>query len=400
MTRDRPTTILQVLPALDTGGVERSTIEMVQAIVASGGHALVASAGGRLVPHVERAGGKHVTLSLMTKDPLNIWLNAGRLSRIIRDEGVDVVHARSRAPGWSAWMAARRSGVPFVTTWHGVYGEDFWGKKRFNSVMGKGDRVIAASVYIAERMMGSYRVNPARIRVIPRGVDPASFDPTVVGGDRVHKLAQAWRLQAGARVVMLPARITRWKGAEALIDALGLLAARDVYCILVGSDQGREAFSRSLAKRAERYGMLEMLRMVGHCEDMPAALRLADVVVCTSLRPEPFGRSVIEAQAMRRPVVAFNHGGAGETVVDELTGFLVPPGDVAALSAAIGRALALPDEARDCLGWRARHSVLNSYTTALMQQATLDVYAEVLKTEVAFSKDLRMALHAAAAHAR
>lgn len=378
MTTNPKPIVLQVLPALDTGGVERGTVEMVQAIAACGGTALVVSAGGRMVAHVERAGGRHIGMALMTKDPLNIWLNAGRLTRLIREEGVQLVHARSRAPAWSAWLAARRAGVPFVTTWHGIYAEDFPGKRMYNSVMARGDRVIAASRYIAARVATGYRVEPSRLRVIPRGVDTAAFDPEGVGGDRVHRLAQAWRIPTEGRVVMLPARVTRWKGAEAFLDAAGMIARPHVYWVLVGSDQGREDFSRELVHRAERRNILANLRLAGHCDDMPAALLLADVVVNTSARPEPFGRNVIEAQAMGRPIVAFNHGGAAETVMDRQTGFLVPPGDVHALAAAIVEALDMPDEERAWLAWRARQAVLAGYTTTAMQVSTLQVYSEVM----------------------
>ena len=391
MTLKRTPTILQVLPSLDTGGVERGTVEMVQAITGAGGQAIVASAGGRMVGQVERAGGRHVAVKLMTKDPLNIYLNAGRLGRLIRRERIDLVHARSRAPAWSAWLAARRLGVPLVTTWHGIYGEDFWGKHRYNSVMARGDRVIAASHYIAERIKASYGVEPERLRLIPRGVDTVMFDPEAVGGDRVHRLAEAWRVPTGAPVVMLPARVTRWKGAEKLLDAAAMLGRRDVFWVLVGSDQGREDFSASLTRKAARLGILETLRLTGHCDDMPAALLLADVVVNASLKPEPFGRNVIEAQSMGRPVVAFHHGGAAETIADGQTGFLVPPGDVPALSAAIGRALDLPDEERAWLGWRAREAVLAGYTTASMQQSTLAVYDELLSGGFAALSELQMA---------
>jgi glycosyltransferase involved in cell wall biosynthesis len=365
MTIERKTTILQVLPALESGGVERGTVDMVKAIVDAGGRALVASAGGRMVTQVERAGGQHVRLALMTKDPLNIWLNGGRLARLIRREGVDLVHARSRAPAWSAWIAARRTGTHFVTTWHGIYGEDFPGKRAYNSVMARGERVIAASRTIAGRVVSTYGVEPARVRVIPRGVDTGVFDPEAVSGDRVHRLAQAWRVPTEARVVMLPARLTRWKGAEALLDAAGLLGRGDVIWVLVGDEQDGGRFARRVIRRAKRRRVLTHFRIAGHCDDMPAALLLADVVVNTSLKPEPFGRSVVEAQAMGRPVVAFNHGGAAETVTDQLTGFLVPPGDVKALSAAIGQALDLPEEERAWLGWRARQAIEADYAEIL-----------------------------------
>jgi glycosyltransferase involved in cell wall biosynthesis len=371
--------VLQVLPALETGGVERGTIDMVQAIVAEGGTALVASAGGRMVAEVERAGGRHVALNLMTKDPVNIWLNAAPLARLIRREGVTLVHARSRAPAWSAWIAARRARVPFVTTWHGVYGDDFPGKRLYNSVMARGERVIAISHFVADRVASRYRVDPQRLRVIYRGVDAAVFDPALAVGDRVHRLAQTWRLPPGAPVVMLPARLTRWKGAELLLDAMALMPFQEAYCVLVGSDQGRRAYADRLVARAERLGLAGRVRFAGHCDDMPAALQLADVVVSASLKPEPFGRVVIEAQAMGRPVVVSDHGGAAETVQPGLTGWRVPPGDAAALADALQIALSLDPEQKAELADRARDSVLTYFTTTAMQQATLAVYRDLLR---------------------
>jgi len=374
--------ILQVLPALEAGGVERGTVEMVQAIVAARGTALVASAGGRMVAAVERAGGQHIQLNLMTKDPVNILLNAGKLVRLIRSENISLVHARSRAPAWSAYLAARRTQTPFVTTWHGVYGEDFPGKRLYNSVMARGDRVIAISHYIGNRV-AAQGVPPSRLRIIPRGVDPDIFDPARISGDRVHRLAEAWRIPTGARIVMLPARLTRWKGAEALLDAVARLPAHDnLFCVLVGSDQGRTRYAASLTARAESLGLTPRLRLAGHCDDMQAALMLADVVVSTSLKPEPFGRTVIEAQAMGRPVVAFHHGGAAETIRDGQTGLLVPPGDIGALAAAIDRALTLDDGARAALADQARQAVVAGFTTAAMQSATLAVYRELLGAPV------------------
>lgn len=366
--------VLQVLPALEGGGVERGTVEITQAIAASGGRALVASAGGRMVGQVERAGGQHKRLPLMTKDPLSIWLNSFRLGGLIRREGVRLVHARSRAPGWSAWLAARRTGTPFITTWHGVYGEDFPGKRLYNSVMARGELVIAISRFVANRLP-SLGVPAERVRLIPRGVDAALFAPDMVTGDRMHRLAEAWRLPPGAPVVMLPARLTRWKGGETLLEAIARLRQPDLFCVFVGG--GGADFGRALAARAETLGLGERVRVTGHCDDMPAALMLADVVACPSLRPEPFGRVVIEAQAAGRLVIAADQGGAAETVVKG-TGWLVPPGDAAALAAAIHDALTLQAEARAAIGGAARAHVLENYTVQAMQQATLAVYREVL----------------------
>lgn len=370
--------VLQVLPSLETGGVERGTIEVAQAIVAAGGTALVASEGGRLVAALERAGGRHIRLPMATKNPAAIWRNAGRLVQLIRNERVGIVHARSRAPAWSALMAARRTGTPFVTTYHSPYNENLPGKRRYNAVMARGDRVIAISDHIAALVLARHEADPAHIRIIPRGVDPALFDPGRVAGPRIARLAEAWRLPDGAPIVMLPARLTRWKGASVLIDAMARLTHTGACCVLVGATQGREAFARSLEAQAHALGVTGRLRLAGQCDDMPAALMLADVVVSASLDPEGFGRTVIEAQAMGRPVIATDHGGAAETIEHLVTGWRVPPGDANALAAAIDHALSMQLADRQALGERARASVCAHFTVAAMQAATLDVYRELL----------------------
>ena len=377
MTNDTPPdapVVLQVLPALHGGGVERGTVEIAAAIVRAGGIALVASAGGPMQAEVERAGGRCFTLNLDTKSPFGIWRNAGRLARLIRAERVDIVHARSRAPAWSAWLACRRTGAHFVTTYHGTYGEALPLKRHYNAVMARGEIVIAASPFIASLVMARHRVEAARLRIIPRGVDPAVFDPAAVAPDRVARLAAAWRLPAGVPVVMLPGRLTAWKGQGVLIEAMALLSRRDAVCVLVGADQGRHRYIGQLLRRAERLGLGDRLRLAGHAEDMPAALALADVVVHASTTPEAFGRVVIEAQAMARPVIAADLGGPVDTVAHGLTGWRVTPGNPVALAAAIDEVLALPPDRLATVGARAREAVP---TVRGMQQATLQVYADV-----------------------
>ncbi len=371
-------TILQVLPSLMSGGVERGTVEMAEAITRAGGRALVASAGGPMVRAVEHAGGEHVWIDLMTRDPLSVWRNAGRLASLVRSRRVALVHARSRAPAWSAWLAARRTATPLVTTWHGVHGEDFPGKRQYNAVLARGARVIAISDFVAAQVAGRHGVGPDRLRVIPRGVDVAAFDPAVVSGARLHRLAAAWRLPDGMGVVMLPARLARWKGHAVLLDALALLGRTDVCAVLVGAEDGRGRHGEELMARAARLGLSGRLRLVGHCDDMPAALLLADAVVSASLRPEPFGRVVIEAQAMGRAVIAAEGGGAAETIEPGVTGWRVPAGDAAALAATLAVVLALRQDERAALGAQARAAVLARFTAARMQAATLAVYNELL----------------------
>ena len=370
--------VLQVLPALASGGVERGAVEITEAIVAAGGRAIVASAGGAMVARVVRAGGQHATLPLDSKNPLTIWANAGRLEKIILAEGVDIVHARSRAPAWSAWLAARRTGAHFVTTWHGSYSETFFGKRRYNDVMARGERVIAISRHIAAELMARHHVPAERVRIIFRGVDPAVFDPGAVRGDRLLRLARQWRLLDGQRVILLAARLTRWKGQAVAIEALKNLADRDVHLVLAGADQGRTAYVTELLALAARLGVADRVRLVGECGDMPAALALCEVALNCSTTPEAFGRSVIEAQAMARVVIATDHGGAAETVAHGHTGLLVRPADPGALAAMLDQVLAMPPADRAAMGAAARASVIAFYTTAAMQRATLAVYNEVL----------------------
>jgi glycosyltransferase involved in cell wall biosynthesis len=374
---DKPV-VLQVLPALGGGGVERGTIEMVSAIVRASGVALVASSGGMHAISVERAGGRNIILPLASKNPYRIYANAAKLAEVIRAEGVDIVHARSRAPAWSAWLAVQRTGVRFVTTYHGAYNENVCFKRRYNSVMAKGEIVIAISHFIAGLIQARHNVDPARIRVIHRGVDPAIFDPALVTPGRLVKVSRAWRLEDGQPIIMLPGRISRWKGQGVLIEALSLMRNREACVVLVGDDQGRHRLVRALSEQARRLGVANRLRFVGHCDDMPAALRLADVVVNASTDPEAFGRVVIEAQAMEALVIASDHGGAVETVAHGETGWRVKPGDPRELAEALDYALSLPFVERESIGAAARASVMENYTTAAMQEKTLAVYRELL----------------------
>ncbi|MBN8902502.1 MAG: glycosyltransferase, partial [Rhodospirillales bacterium] len=250
------------------------------------------------------------------------------------------------------------------------------GKRRYNAVMARGEIVIAASRFIADLVKERHGVPESRLRVIPRGVDPAVFDPAAVSPDRIARLVQAWRLPDGAPTVVLPGRLTAWKGQAVLLEAVARLERRDVCCVLVGSDQGRHGYSAELVRRARRLGIADRVRLVGNVEDMPAALMLSDVVVHASTQAEAFGRVVIEAQAMARPVIAADLGGPVETVAQGETGWRVPAGDPAALAAAIDRVFALPDADRAALGARARASVP---TVRAMQDATLDVYEAVLR---------------------
>ncbi|WP_338662329.1 glycosyltransferase family 4 protein [Pararoseomonas sp. SCSIO 73927] len=370
-----PPTVLQVLPALGQGGVERGTVEIARAIVEAGGRALVASAGGPMVAELEAVGARHLALPLNRKNPVALLAGAVALARLVRAERVRIVHARSRFPAWSALMAARATGARYVTTYHGSYNEGFPGKRLYNSVMARGDRVIAISDYIAGLVRARHGVGPDRLRVIPRGVDPARFDPSAVEPARLAALRRAWGLPEGRPLILMPARLTRWKGQAVLLCAVRMLDGPRPHIVLAGDDQGRAAYRAELEGLAAESGAT--VRLPGPVADMPAALALADIVIHASTDAEAFGRTVIEAQAMRRPVIASDLGAPRETVEEGVTGWRVPPGDPAALAAAMSRVLSMPTEARDGVGRAARAAVLERYTTRAMQDATLAVYREL-----------------------
>ncbi len=368
--------VLQVLPRLETGGVERGTVDVAAAAAARGDTSLVASAGGPLTYQVERAGAEHVTLPLHRKDPWSLWRNAALLEALIRERGVEIVHVRSRAPAWSAWLAARRTGARFLTTFHGTYNFRSGLKRRYNAVMTKGDLVIAISHFIARHMQENYEIDPARVRVVPRGTDLALFDPSRIHPDRLAKLAQRWRLPDGVPMIMLPGRLTRWKGQTLLVEALMRLRERDFVCVLVGSDQGRSGYREELEKLIGDLGLGRKVILGGDCNDIAAAYMLCDVVVSASTDPEAFGRVASEAQAMGRPLVAADHGGVPEQVLDGETACLVRPGDAADLARGLTWALDLDTQARERLARTARAQA-RKFTREGMCASTLAVYDEL-----------------------
>lgn len=375
--------VLQVLPSLVTGGVERGTVDVAAAVVGAGGTAIVASAGGPMVRELERAGAVHVTLPVDSKNPVTMIANIGRLARLIRDRDVDIVHARSRAPAWSAYFAARRMKRPFVTTFHGTYGHANAAKRAYNRVMLKGDRVIAISNFIADHVRGVYGVEDDRIRVIHRGIDFNVFAPDAVTPERLIGLAEHWRITEGMPVIMLPGRLTAWKGQRLLIEALSRLGRNDIRCLIVGSDQGRSQYRRSLDSLIEARKLTGIVQVAEHCRDMPAAYMLADVVVSASTDPEAFGRVAAEAQAMGRPVVASDHGAARETVLPGRTGILFTPGDPDALALALAESLSLTSKQREDLALEAIGHIRDNFGKIDMCEKVLALYRELMQERAA-----------------
>ncbi len=376
-------TVLQVIPHLSAGGAERTTIEIAEALKAAGARALVASGGGRLEGELTRAGGELMHIpSLASKNPLTIYANAGALAKIITRRGVDIVHARSRAPAWSALWAARRTKKPLVTTYHGVYNARSSLKRWYNSVMARGDVVIANSEYTAAHVRKEHPEAAGRIITIHRGVDIARFSRESMLPTRTASLAGAWNLPSDRSVViLLPARMTGWKGHREALAAAALLKARvsQPWCmIFAGDPQGRSGYMQELAQLIRQHGLDDRIAMVGHCDDMPAAFALADIVIAPSNEPEAFGRVAAEAGAMGVPVIGSDIGGQAEIIAPGETGLVVPPMNPPALAEAMARLIDMGPEGRAAMGQAAVARVRRKFTTAALQQATLAVYDRLM----------------------
>ena len=386
-------TILQVVPRLDTGGSEQATVEIAEALTQAGAKALVATAGGRMANAVTQAGGEVISLPVASKNPFTILANAKQLKRLITERDVALVHARSRAPAWSAYFAARRTGRPFVTTYHGAYGTLGPFKSAYNSVMGRGDRVIANSRYTANLIAKRHRLKQEHIRTIYRGIDEAAFDPLVVPPGPVAKLRERWGVSPETKIVLQAARLTGLKGHRQTIEAAAALcredALGDAVIVFAGDAPGKAAYRQVLIALIARHGLTDKVRLVGHCQDMPAAFLAAHVAIMPSLVPETFGRTSVEAQAMGCPAILSEIGALPETVVTPLqdharfTGWLVPPGDATALAGAIRAALALSPEERAAIGGRASARASAEFALWQMQMKTLAVYDELLGTHLA-----------------
>ncbi len=378
------TTILQVLPQLETGGVERTTVDVADAIVKNGWQAIVASQGGRLVAELEETGAKHITLPLKSKNPLTMFRNAARLRRIIAGHRVDVVHARSRAPAWSALIASRLSRTPLVTTYHGAYNQKSRLKGLYNSGMARADTVIANSNYIADLIASRHSFAKDRITVIYRGTDLAAYTK---GFDEAEALRAQWGVPKEARIILNVARLTPWKGQPGIIDAFATVAKTDLglHLVLAGDAQGRETYRRDLLSRIDAAGLTGRVHLVGHCWDIPSAIHLAECAIVGSVEPEAFGRAAVEAQAGGKPVVVTNLGATPETVLappgvdpSHRTGWRVEPGDVPAMARALQEALSISDEDRRKLAERSRRHVQEHFSLSAMTEQTLDVYRNLI----------------------
>lgn len=371
--------IMQIIPELGPGGAEQGCIDIAAELTRRGSLAIVVSHGGARIHELERAGVTHINLPVHSKNPLVMLKNVREIKKIIARYNVNIIHVRSRAPAWSAyWACQKMPHTRFMTTCHAPYNISGKAKRWYNSVMARGERVIAISDGVGQYLMQNYHIDPGIIRVIHRGIALEKFHPTAVTPQRLIQLSAEWRIPDGANIIMLPGRLTRWKGHHVLIDAMARLGRKDLFCVMIGSDQGRTAYRKELEDTIEQKGLGGQIRIVDHCHDMPAAYMLATVVISASTDPEGFGRIPVEAQAMGRPIIGTDHGGAKETIKPGQTGWLVPPGDSIALSRAIEEAMGLTAAQRAMLATRAMSHVAENFTREQMVDKTLSVYGELL----------------------
>ena len=370
--------VLQVLPHLNSGGLVSGAIEVSEALQKSGMRSFVASEGGRREREITRRGGKVFNFSLGSKNPLIIFLNIYKLSRIIKKYKINIIHARSRAPAWSAYFAAKKMGIPFVATFHGTYSIQNNLKKKYNSIMVKADKVIAISSFINKHILSNYKVDQEKIVTVHRGINIEKFDYLKVSNERLIAFSKKFNIPEDSFVILLPGRITRWKGHILLIEAISKLKRSDIICLFVGDLQGRNKYFAELNKTIDKFKLKNNFRIIANQSDMSVIYKLSDVVVSASLEPEAFGRVVAEAQAMGRPTVAVNHGGGPEIIIDGETGWLFRPGDANDLADKVNKALNLNINDREKMSVKAIERAKLNFNNEMMCAKKLNIYAELI----------------------
>lgn len=368
--------ILQVTAALDQGGVERGTVEMAAFIVAQGAESWVASRGGRLVRKLEEQGSRHVCLPLAQRNPLTVLYSAMKLRRLILKEQISLVHARSRSPAWAAYWACRWTNTPFITTFHGTHRIQNRVKKYYNSIMVRGQRVIAISQFIKRHIIENYDVDERQIGVAPRGYDPDIFNPALFSEHDRLELKKSLGIDADCPIISIPGRLTRWKGQTIFLEALAKITDLSWQALLIGGASKKTAYENELKKLTTALGIGDRVSFLGSQSDIVPYYAISDLVVSASTEPEAFGRVAVEAQAMSKPVIASAHGGALETVQDGVTGWLFENGVASSLADKLRMALSDLERLK-VVGDNAVHFVGKSFTVEQMCRKEWSTYMEV-----------------------
>lgn len=383
-------TILQIIPSLVSGGIERGVIEINNYLVKKNFNSVVVSSGGKMVYQIEQAGGEHITLDVATKNPFRIWRNIKKIQNIIKEKNIDLVHVRSRAPAWSAYFACKRTKCPLVSTVHGNYSTGSfpfsWLKKFYNSSMVRADKIICVSNFIKDYAYENYKVFKQKfaagdVLVIHRGVDTDVFNPKNITQQRMVAIINKLQVPNDRFIILLPGRLTEWKGQLYFLDVLAKIKNQNYLCLIVGDSKDHCNYVKKLKAKIKKNQLSGFVRIENNIADMSAGYMMADIVVSASIKGEAFGRVVPEAQAMKRMVVATSIGGSLETIIDGETGWLVDPKDIDKFAETIDMILNMSAEERNKRGEVAREHIVNNYTTENMCKETINLYDEILNNK-------------------
>ena len=377
--------VLQVIPQLGYGGAETGCYDIAHYLPENDCTSYLVTSGGELVKFVNKEKVKLIKLPVQSKNPLIILFNTIVLISIIMFHNISIVHARSRAPAWSSFFATKITGRKFVTTFHGTYNFDNKIKKFYNSIMVRSDLVIAGSNFIFSHIKNNYSelLNiKKKFLVIFRGINVDYFDPTTKTEAEEQKLIKSWKIEANKKIILLPGRLTKWKGQELFLEAVNLvniqLGYEAFYAVILGSEQGRDLYKKKLIRLSEQYRMTNQVKFINHCKDMALAYKVSDIVISASVEPEAFGRVAVEAQAMEKLIIASNIGGSKETIIDEKTGYLFESNNAKSLSQKILLALNLDESALKTIGIEGRKNIVNKFNVEKMCFSTYSEYKKLI----------------------
>ena len=373
--------VLQVIPKLGFGGAETGCYDIAHYLPENGCKSFIVTSGGDLLKYVDKNKVTVIRLPVHSKNPILILVNAILLIGIILINNISIVHARSRAPAWSCLLATKITGRKFVTTFHGTYNFKSKIKKIYNSVMVRSHLIIAGSNFIFSHIKENYSnyINDKKkLLVIFRGINVDYYEPSTKLENDEKKLLKKWEIEKDKKIILLPGRLTSWKGQELFIEAVNLvnieLGYEAFYAVILGSDQGRDLYKKKLNRLSEQYRMVNQLKFIDHCNDMALAYKVSDIIVSSSIEPEAFGRVAVEAQSMEKPIIASNIGGSNETIIDNKTGFLFNSGNAKSLSEKILMVLNLNDTSLKSIGIEGRKNIINKFNVEKMCFSTYSEY--------------------------
>ena len=377
--------VLQVIPKLGYGGVETGCYDIAHYLPENNCESFIVTSGGELLKFIDKKKVKIIKLPVHSKNPIIMFFNFLILVGIILLNNISIVHARSRAPAWSCLFAAKITGKKFVTTFHGTYNFNSKLKKFYNSVMVRSDLIIAGSNFIFSHIKQNYSKylnTKKKFLVIFRGINVDYFDPTTKLDIDEKNLLKKWQIEKDKKIILLPGRLTRWKGQEIFIEAINLvnieLGYEAFYAVILGSDQGRNIYKKKLIGLTERHRMTKQIKFIDHCKDMALAYKVSDIVVSASIEPEAFGRVSVEAQSMEKPIIASDIGGSNETVVDEKTGFLYESGSAKSLSKKILKVLSMDETLLQTIGKEGRKNIIQKFNVEKMCFSTYSEYKRII----------------------